>query len=229
MKRVIIAEDVKAILEKEQNFLCREDIRIFPVSSNKQALALHRAENADLLIVNLDSPDMGGETLCSLIREDKELCKVSIIIISSDTKSDAERCLQCRANASLTGPLDCAILLEEMHKLIHIAPRKSLRVPLSIQIQIVSKGKPSIAYSENISVSGMLLFSEAPLFKGDTITCSFYLPDSTHIKVSAEIIRILDKETEHDTNYYGIKFIDVSTHCGSAIEAFVERACGHNL
>jgi hypothetical protein len=73
----------------------------------------------------------------------------------------------------------------------------------------------------------MLLFSEAPLFKGDSITCSFYLPDSTHIKVSAEIIRILDKETEHDTNYYGIKFIDISTDYSSAIEAFVERACGH--
>jgi DNA-binding response OmpR family regulator len=152
MKRVIIAEDVKAIFEKEQNFLSRADIRTFPVSSNKQALALHRAEKADLLIVNLNSPGMGGETLCSLIREDKELCKVSIIIIGSDTKADAKRCLQCRANASLTSPPDCAILLEEMHKLLHIAPRKSIRVPLSIQIQIVSKGEPFIAYSENISV-----------------------------------------------------------------------------
>jgi CheY-like chemotaxis protein len=229
MKRVIIAEDVKPILEREQNFLSRADIKTFTVSSSEQALALHRAEKADLIIVNLDSPAMGGEMLCSLIREDKELCKVSIIIIGSDTKSDAKQFLQCRANVSLTKPVDSSILLEAMHQLLHIAPRKSLRVPLSIQIHIVSKGTPSIAYSENISLSGMLLYSEALLFKGDTITCRFYLPDSTHVTANAEVIRILDKETEHDTNYYGIKFINLNTFCISAIDAFVKKEYGQSI
>ena len=228
MKRIIIAEDIKAILEEGQSFLNRADIRTFTVSANEQALALHRAEKADLIIVNLDSPEMSGEMLCSLIRDDKELCKVSIIIVSSNTESDAKRFLQCRANAFITSPPDNPILLQKMHQLLNVAPRKSLRVPLSIQIHIVSKGKPFIAYTENISVSGMLLHSEALLFEGDTITCSFYLPDSTHITINAEVIRILEKETEHDTNCYGVKFIDLSIDISSAIEAFVEKECRHN-
>jgi c-di-GMP-binding flagellar brake protein YcgR len=74
----------------------------------------------------------------------------------------------------------------------------------------------------------MLLHSEALLFEGDTITCSFYLPDSTHITINAEVIRILEKETEHDTNYYGVKFIDLSSDFSSAIEAFVEKECRHS-
>ena len=102
MKKIIIAEDIKAILEKEQSFLNRADIRTLTVSANEQALALHRAETADLIIVNLDSPQMSGEMLCSLIRDDKELCKVSIIIICSNTESDAKRCSLCRANAFIT-------------------------------------------------------------------------------------------------------------------------------
>jgi len=232
MKRIIIAEDIQAILEEGQSFLNRADIRTFTVSANEQALALHTAEKADLIIVNLDSPEMRGEMLCSLIRDDKELCKVSIIIVSSDTESDAKRCLQCRANAFITSTQDNAILLQEMHQLLYVAPRKSLRVPLSvplsIQIHIVSKGKPYIAYSENISVSGMLLHSEALLYEGDTITCSFYLPDSTHITTNAEVIRILEKETEYDTNYYGVKFIDLSLDFSSAIEAFVEKKYRQN-
>lgn len=228
MKRVIIAEDIKAILEKEQSFLNRADIRTFTVSANEQALALHRAEKADLIIVNLDSPQMSGEMLCSLIRDDKELCKVSIIIVCSNTESDAKRCLQCRANAFITSPPDNAILLQEMHQLLYVAPRKSLRVPLSIKIHVISKGTPFMAYAENISVSGMLLHSEAILFGGDTITCSFYLLDSTHVTVDAEVIRVLEKETEHDTNYYGVKFIDLRIDFSSAIEAFVEKECRHN-
>jgi len=228
MKKIIIAEDIKAILEKEQSFLNRADIRTLTVSANEQALALHRAETADLIIVNLDSPQMSGEMLCSLIRDDKELCKVSIIIIRSNTESDAKRCSLCRANAFITSPPDKAILLQEMHQLLYVAPRKSLRVPLSIKIHVISKGTPFMAYAENISVSGMLLHSEALLFGGDTITCSFYLPDSTHITIDAEVIRVLEKETEHDTNYYGVKFVDLRIDSSSAIEAFVEKECRHN-
>jgi CheY-like chemotaxis protein len=223
MKRVIIAEEIKAIVEKERSFLNRADIRTFTVSSNEQALALHRDEKADLIIVNLDSPEMSGEMLCTLIRDHKELCNVSIIIVSSNTESDAKRCLQCRANTFITSPPVNAILLQEMHQLLYVAPRKSLRVPLSIKIHLVAKGTPFIAYAENISVSGMLLHSEALLFEGDTITCSFYLPDSTHTTINAEIMRILEKETEHDTNCYGVKFIDPSIDFSSAIEAFVEE------
>jgi CheY-like chemotaxis protein len=228
MKRILIAEDIKAILEKEQSFLNRADIRTFTVSTNKQALALHRSEKADLIIVNLDMPEMSSEMLCSLIRDDKELCKVSIIIVCSDTESLAKRCLQCRANAFIASPPDNAILLQKIHQLLNVAPRKSLRVPLSIKLHVVSRRRPFIAYAENISVSGMLLHSEALLFKGDTITCSFYLPDSTHVIITAEVIRVLEKVTEHDTNCYGVKFINLSSGFGSAIEAFVERERGHN-
>ena len=222
MKTVIIAKEIKSIIEKDQSFLNRADIRTFTVSSNEQALALHRDEKADLIVGNLDSPEMTGEMLCTLIRDDKELCNVSIIIICSDTESDAKRCLQSSANTFITRPPVNAILLQEMHQLLYVAPRKSLRVPLSIKIHLVAKGTPFIAYAENISVSGMLLHSEALLFEGDAITCSFSLPDSPHSAINAEVMRILEKESEHHTNCYGVKFIDQNIHVSSAIEAFVE-------
>ena len=226
MKRVIIAKEIKTIIDKEQTFLNRTDIKTFTVSSNAQALVLHRDEKADLIVVNLDSPEMTGEMLCTLIRDDKELCNVSILIVCSDTESDAKRCLQCSANTFITRPPVNAILLQEMHQLLYVAPRKSLRVPLSIKIHLKAKGIPFIAYAENISVAGMLLHSEALLFEGDAITCSFYLPDSTHTTINAEVMRILEKETEHDTNCYGVKFIDLNTDSISAIETFVKEERG---
>jgi CheY-like chemotaxis protein len=223
MKRILISEDIKAILEKERSFLNRADIRTFTVTTNKQALALHSSEKADLIIVNLDMPEMSSETLCSLIREDEELRGVSIIVVCPDTETDAKRCLRCRANAFIAGIPDKTILLQKMHELLDVAPRKSLRIPLSIEIHVVSKRRPFIAYAENISISGMLLHSEALLFKGDIITCGFYLPDSTHITANAEVIRVLERVTEHDTNCYGIKFINLSVDSGGAIRAFVEK------
>lgn len=222
MKKVILAEDIKAILEKEQSFLNRSDITIFTVSTNEQALSVHRAEKADLIIANLDTPGMSGEMLFSLIREDNELCDVSLIIVCTDG-SELKRCLKCRANAFVTAPLNNAVLLQEAHQLLHIAPRKSFRVPLSIKISGTSNDVLFTAFGEDISVSGMLLHSDTLLCEGDTITCSFYLPDSTHITSDAEVVRVLEKGTEHDTNCYGVKFIDLSNDFSSAIEAFVEN------
>lgn len=223
MKKVIIAENIKATLEREQSFLKRSDIRTFTVSTNEQALALHRAEKADLIIVNLDTPGMSGDMLSSLIRKDNELCDVSLIIVCQNTESELKRCLQCRANAFVTAPINSAVLLQEAHHLLHIARRKSFRVPLSIKIFGTSKDIPFTGLGENISVSGMLFHSDTLLREGDTITCSFYLPDSKHITADAEVIRILEKETEHDANCYGIKFVDLGIDFSSAIEAFIER------
>ena len=69
----------------------------------------------------------------------------------------------------------------------------------------------------------MLMHSDTLLVEGDMIICSFYLPDSKHITTNAEVIRIPDKESEHDTNCYGIKFLDLSPDCRAAIEAFIVK------
>lgn len=223
MKKVILAEDIKALLERERSFLNRSDIAIFTASSNEQALSIHRAEKADLIIANLDMPGMSGETLSSLIREDNELCGVSLMIVCANTESELKRCLQCRANAFVTAPINNAVLLQEAHHLLHVAPRKSFRVPLSIKVLGTSKDANFTAFGENISVSGMLLHCETLLSEGDTVTCSFYLPDSKHITSDAEVVRILEKVTEHDANCYGVRFIDLSKDFSSAIETFVEK------
>jgi CheY-like chemotaxis protein len=223
MKKVIIPKDVKIIIEKEKCFLDRSEIKIITTSTNEEALSFHKAEKADLIVAKLDTPKMNGEALSTIIRENQALRNVSIVIICSDTESDAKRCLHCRANTFIVSPIDNAILLQEMHQLIDVAPRKSLRVPLSIRINGTSKGKPFTAYTEDISISGMLFHSNTILFEGDTIICNFYLPDSTHISTQAQIIRVLDKETEYDTNGHGIMFMNISSQFKSAIKQFVER------
>ena len=166
---------------------------------------------------------MSGEMLSSIIRAEGELRNVSLIIVCSNTESDLKRCLESRANAFATIPINSGLLLQDAHQLLHISPRESFRVPLSIKISGTLKDAPFIGYGENISASGLLLHSDTPLFEGDTIRCSFFLPTSKHISSAAEVVRILEKETEHDTNCYGVKFIDLSADCTAAIAEFIER------
>lgn len=227
MKKIILAKDIRRSLEKEQSFLGRTDVITFTSSSNEKILKLHRSEKADLIVTELDSPDMSGETLCSLIRNDKELSKVSIIIICADSALHHERCLTCRANAFISMPVNNAALLQEMHQLLHIAPRQSCRIPVGIKLDGTSKKMPFTAHAENISASGMLLLTAANLSEGDTISFTFFLPGFGQVTAGADIVRMLEKGTKKETNLYGVKFIELSDKAVSAIEAFLEKGSRH--
>ncbi|HXX80987.1 MAG TPA: response regulator [Thermodesulfovibrionales bacterium] len=223
MKKVIIARDIKAILEKKQTFLDRSAVRLFSAPSNEKILALHRSIKADLIIAKLNMPEMSGETLCSLIRDDEALRHVSIIIVSSENESDLAKCVQCRANSFISSPVDTELLLQEAHRLLNIAPRTSYRIPIRVKFFGKSKGRVFTGYTENLSSSGMLLCTLSHLFEGDPIMCSFSVPQSVQVTAQAEVVRVLGKEPGHSGSCYGIKFTNLSASVASAIQEFVEK------
>ncbi len=223
MKKVIVAKDIRAILQKGKSFLSRTGIRAYTAASNEKAFALHRAVHADLIIAKLDTPGMSGERLCSLIRDDEELRNVSLIIVSSDTEADLERCVQCRANAFISRPIDSETLLQEAQKLLHVASRASCRIPVKVKLYGKAKEKAFTGYTKNISISGILFGTTAVLFEGDAITCSFDLPGSAHIEANADIVRAVGKETGRGPYRYGIRFVNPGIELVSALEGFIGK------
>ena len=217
MKRVIIAEDIYAVLRKEQNFLCRSDISIAAAESNSIALALHKEKQADLIVAKLDDKELSGEKLCSLIRKDSKLRSVSIIIVCSGDNADLKRCVSCSANAFISSPLNTAILLQEAYQLLNIAQRKSCRIELKVKCEGTVKGRPFAGHAENISTTGMLLRSRAVLLEGDIIVCSFSPPGSRQLTATAEVARVLAKKQGKETTY-GVCFTDISSEAVSALE-----------
>jgi CheY-like chemotaxis protein len=214
MKKVIIAEDIKAILERDQSFFNRSDIWAIGAASGEEILALHRAEKAHLIIANLDMPKMKGEDLCSLIR-------------AAETAANLQRCTDCGANAFLATPINHAVLLQEAYQLLHVTPRRACRIPLKLSMEGTAGGKPFSGEAENISAAGMLLRSAAVLFEGDTVNFSFSLPGSKPITATAEIVRVLKNEQIADAkNRYGIVFSDMSDNDISVIDTFVRSNGG---
>ena len=224
MKKLIISEDIGSILKKDRSFLNRTDIKIFTAAANNEVLALHKTEKANLVITSLDMPGMAGDHLCSLIRSDAALRKVSIIIVCPETAENLKRCEQCDANAFISSPVNTAVLLQEAYRLLNVTPRRSCRIRVKLKIEGTTKEKPFNGQIENISSTGMLLLTPATLFEGDTLQCSFSLPDSPRIILGVEIVRVLKKENEADTaNRYGVIFPDITDNDISSIEKFVDH------
>jgi CheY-like chemotaxis protein len=219
MKEVIIAEDLHALLQKEQSFLSRADVRIRTVNANSQAFEMHRAEQADLIVAHLDAGELSGEELCRQIREDAGLRSVSILLVCGSSESEITRCMNCSANAYISLPAPPAVLLQEAHRLLNIPPRKTCRVPVRIRVDGKVRGRRFCGTVENISTAGMLFRSSDVLLEGDSIQCSFSLSGSRQVTVPGEVVRVLSGEAGAESGY-GVSFTDITTEAVAAIMRF---------
>ncbi|MEJ2324366.1 MAG: response regulator [Nitrospirota bacterium] len=174
LRKVIVPERVLALLKKQHSFLDREGIKILPASSNREALELHRAERADLVVAELDSPEMSGEELCSAVRDDSGLRQVSIMVLCADSDDSME---------GLQGKL--------------------------------------AGHSENISASGILVITEAELNEGDSIACTFTLPEGGTFSVEATVVRVM--EEPGGKKKYGLSFPEPGEATAAALALFAKK------
>jgi CheY-like chemotaxis protein len=138
MKKVIIFHHFNSVIKKENNILSRDDIRIFTVSSGREVLKTHQLEHADIIIMDIDMPDMSGDKVCSSIRKNEALKNVSIMIASEDNKSDIARCQASGANAFITKPVEREELFKKIMKFLNVSNRINLRVILNVGVKVHS-------------------------------------------------------------------------------------------
>ena len=225
MKKVLIVDSLKSLIDKEKSLLNRSDIRISTATSSEEALAIHRSGKMDLIITDLDMPGISGDKLCSIIRKDEDLKHVSIIIICSGSRSDIERIKRCKANLHVVKPIRPVQFLESVSSLLDVPERKSYRVLLKATITGKFNNEPFFCSSQNISVSGLLIETEKQLEKGDLLSCSFFLPGSGSVITEAEVMRTVQDET--GSFKYGIRYVGISPAYRDAIDKFIEKRSGN--
>lgn len=222
MKKVLIASALKDLLMEKNSYLNRANIRVYTAATNDEILSLHRGKKVDLIITQLDLQGIKNEELFTTLRKSKYLQKVSVIIICKDNLANRELCKKCGANAVLTIPVDKALLNMKVQEFLSVAPRESYRAALAVGIEGKFKNRPQPFWTENISVSGMLIKSEELLEKNAGIFFSFFLPDGTHVSGYGEIIRLVPLETTPEVFQYGIKFTNIDPSVKTSIEKVIK-------
>ena len=221
MKKIILLKDLKSFFHVGKDILNRTDFQIFVVTSAEDIVKTHKAEKADLIILQLDMAGINAEKICSLVRKDEDLKHVSILIICNNTQTDLDRIQICKANSFLTRPLHPEQLMQKVTELLAVPERQDYRVLLKVKVNGKSSSASFYCYSYNISVSGMLIETEKILNKGDIIECSFFLPGAEQIVSEAEVMRTVTKE--NDSFQYGIRYINLGPVYKISIERFIKR------
>ena len=224
MKKIIVLRDIKEDADKKGGILTRAAFRIITANSNKEILEMYRQENFDVIITKLKSPGLDGDELCSLIRKDEKLCKVSVIIVCDNNKTDVDRSSNCGVNAVLTMPLAPDVLSNLVFNLLNIPRREAYRVLIHVKVNGKHGTKSFLCSSVNISCSGLLIETDNIFDLGNNVSCSFFLPGvKQKISVNGTIVRVNAKV---DINEYGIKFDHLNYEGKTSIEAFIQSKSG---
>ncbi len=121
-KKVLLVGECGEAIGESEGPVRRVDVDVRTAGSGTEALALHRAQNADLIVTDLDLVDMTAQHLCETVRGDERLRNVSLLVLCSPEESERQRAAECRANAHIVRPVDSEALANQVARLLEIPP-----------------------------------------------------------------------------------------------------------
>lgn len=90
MMRVAIIDDSKESAAVAQARLAKEGLEMLWADSGRAGLELVRREKPDLVLLDIDMPDMSGFDVCRALKQDAELCMTPVIFLTGSDDTDSK-------------------------------------------------------------------------------------------------------------------------------------------
>ena len=118
MKRIIIADDsttARMFIKRCLQIIGLGDAEIIEAEHGKEALAAAKAQEADLLLTDLNMPVMDGETLIKWVKASPKLGDLPIIVITSAGNPAKEaQLLELGAHRVLNKPVSPPAMMDAL-------------------------------------------------------------------------------------------------------------------
>lgn len=121
-KKILIVDDELNILTMVEARLTGNGYDVITASDGQEGLAKARAENPDLIILDIMLPKLDGYKVCRMLKFDEQHKHIPIILLSARTQeSDQEVGKQQGADAYITKPFQQEVLLGKIKELLKVA------------------------------------------------------------------------------------------------------------
>jgi diguanylate cyclase (GGDEF)-like protein len=105
--KILIIDDSPDALDVAKIRLAKEGLDILCAEGGVAGLEVARRENPDLILLDLDMPDLSGFDVCRALKADLELCMIPVLFLSgSGTAEDKVKGLDLGAVDYITKPFD---------------------------------------------------------------------------------------------------------------------------
>ena len=121
-KKVMVVEDSQAMRGLIASLVGDlDDVEVVEVASGYEALKVLPREPADLIVMDINMPDINGLELLSFVRKSPAFKDIPVVMVTTEaSKEDRKRGMALGANAYLTKPFDPDDLQETVRSLLGI-------------------------------------------------------------------------------------------------------------
>ena len=195
--------------------LWRQDVerRVFAKQDEAQVFAV--AARPQVVVVDRDLPWAGR--FIAALRGDPSTRGLSVVVMARGDFDPAEvELLEVGANAILRLPPGPE-WNERLQRLMDVPARKDARFPVSFQVETLADGgRPEQAHAVNLSASGMLIETQAPLAIRDEVRLRFTLPRSAQaIAAAGQVVRVAGG------SHFGIEFRGLAADVSRQLTGFL--------
>lgn len=113
--RVLLVDDVQAVIDEESRFLADTDAEILSATDGMAALREIKEKRPHVVFLDLNLPLMNGDVVCRAVKNIPELSSTAIIMVSADSdEKSLQRCYTCGADAYVIKPMSKEDMLEKL-------------------------------------------------------------------------------------------------------------------
>lgn len=82
-KTILIIDDQPFFVTLQQNLLKRQGYRVVAAANGAEGLARAKQYKPDLILLDIEMPEMDGFTVCEKLKQDEELKHIPVIILTA--------------------------------------------------------------------------------------------------------------------------------------------------
>ena len=218
MHKILLVDDMRHFLDLTQSFLSRADCRLLTANTGLEAIKVARSEAPDVIILDIEMPEMTGIEACRILKADPSTRKIPVIMLTSLSKEDEAR--RAGADHFLKKPIDEETFLRELKKFIPFVERQEPRVAVDIGGRVQVDGRDVEVRITDISRGGAFLTGLAPSPKiADQFVLMLNLPihgeADKQIMPRAIVVRSVPEKG------VGVRFLEISSGARLYLDEFL--------
>jgi len=122
-KRILIIEDMPENLRLLRAILRLEDVVVLEAERAATGIELARRELPDLILMDMQMPEMDGLTATKLLRADPQTQHIPIVIVTASAMpDDRRRAFAAGCSGYITKPIDPVSMIEQLAAFFPEAP-----------------------------------------------------------------------------------------------------------
>ena len=131
-KTVLIVEDNELNMKLFHDLLESYGYDTLGTRNGIEALELARTHRPDLILMDIQLPDVSGLEVTKWIKGDPELCRIPVVAVTAFAMNgDEERIRQGGCEAYLSKPISIAKFMETVRRFLSVAEAQSVIAPPS--------------------------------------------------------------------------------------------------